>query len=77
MALQRNTKGFKEIYSRLGSKFITLDGTDKKEVAEICRAHGITEPADIQEINNIYNGDLRAIDRQILKKHIIARKAGK
>lgn len=71
----RNTKGFKEIYSRLGSKFITLDGTDNKEVAEICKAHGITDSLDIKEICNIYKGDLRVIDRQILKKKIIARKA--
>lgn len=73
----RNTKGFKEIYSRLGSKFITLDGTDKKEVAEICKAHGVDDALDIQEIYNIYKGDLRVIDRQILKRHIIARKAAK
>lgn len=70
----RNTKGFKEIHSRLGSKFITLDGTDKKEVAEICAAHGITDALDITEIHNSYKGDLRAIDRQILKYKIIARK---
>lgn len=70
----RNTKGFKEIHSRLGSKFITLDGTDKKEVVEICAAHGITEPLDVTEIYNSYNGDLRAIDRQILKKKMIARR---
>lgn len=70
----RNTKGFKEIYSRLGSKFITLDSTDKKEVAEICKAHGITDQLDITEIFNIYKGDLRTIDRQILKKRIIERR---
>lgn len=73
----KNTKGFKEIYSRLGSKFITLDSTDKKEVAEICKAHGIADALDITEIYNSYKGDLRAIDRQILKRHIIARKAAK
>jgi len=73
----KNTKGFKEIYSRLGSRFITLDSTDKKEVAEICKAHGITDALDVQEIFNIYNGDLRAIDRQILKRYIKARNANK
>jgi Cdc6-like AAA superfamily ATPase len=75
--VQRNTKGFKEIYSRLGGKFITLDGTDKSEVIEICKAHGVTNAADIQEIFNIYKGDLRAIERQILKYNIIARRNGK
>lgn len=71
----KNTKGFKEIFSRLGSKFITLDSTDRKEVTEICMAHGITDPLDITEIYNSYAGDLRAIDRQILKRRIIARRA--
>lgn len=71
----KNTKGFKEIQSRLGQKFITLDGTDKKEVAEICKAHGITDPLDITEIYNSYRGDLRAIDRQILKKKMKIRRA--
>ena len=75
--VQRNTKGFKEIYSRLGSKFITLDSTDHKEVAEICIAHGITDKLDIQEIFNIYKGDLRTIDRQILKKRIAERRSKK
>lgn len=75
--VHRNTKGFKEIFSRLGSKFIPLDGTDKKEVAEICNAHGISEPIDITEIFNSYHGDLRAIDRMILKKKIQARRGKK
>lgn len=70
----RNTKGYKEIFSRLGSRFIALDGTDKKEVTEICKAHGITDALDINEIYNIYQGDLRVIDRQILKKKLIARR---
>jgi DNA transposition AAA+ family ATPase len=73
----RNTKGFKEIYSRIGSKFITLDGTDVAEVAEICKAHGIADQADITEIYNTYNGDLRAIDRQILKRRMHARRGTK
>lgn len=73
--VQKNTKGFKEIKSRLGQRFITLDGTDKKEVGEICKAHGVTDALDITEIFNSYNGDLRAIDRQILKKKILARKS--
>jgi DNA transposition AAA+ family ATPase len=73
----RNTKGFKEIYSRLGSKFITLDGTDKSEVAEICKAHGITDGLDITEIVNSYKGDLRAIDRKILKIKLAQRRAKK
>lgn len=71
----RNTKGYKEIYSRLGAKFISLDGTDKAEVTEICKAHGITNALDITEIYNSYKGDLRAIDRKVLKIKLAARKA--
>lgn len=71
----KNTKGFKEIFSRLGSRYITLDSTDKRELAEICRVHGIVEMMEIQEIWNSYHGDLRAVDRMILKRRIIARRA--
>lgn len=72
--VERNTKGYKEIYSRLGSKFITLDGTDAEEVAEICLAHGIDNPMDISEIVNSYKGDLRAVDRKVLKIKMASRK---
>lgn len=72
--VERNTRGYKEIFSRLGSKFIELDGTDQREVAEICKAHGITEKIDITEIFNSYKGDLRAVDRKILKNKMAQRK---
>ncbi len=72
--VERNTKGYKEIYSRLGSKFIELDGTDAGEVAEICQAHGITQQLDITEIINSYKGDLRAVDRKVLKIKMANRK---
>lgn len=71
--VERNTRGYKEIYSRLGSKFIHLDGTDYNEVAAICKAHGITDKLDITEIFNSYDGDLRAVDRKILKNKIANR----
>lgn len=75
--VHRNVKGYKEIFSRLGSKFVKLDGTDKKEVIAICKAHGITDPIDITEIFNSYKGDLRAIDRKVLKAKIAIRRGDK
>lgn len=69
-----NKKGYKELFSRLGKKFIRLPRTNKDELAEICRSQGITEAEDIQEIYNDYEGDLRRVSRQILKKTVIKRR---
>ncbi len=73
--VERNTRGYKEIYSRIGSKFIELDGTNFNEVEAICKAHGITAKIDITEIYNSYNGDLRAVERKILKHKVANRKS--
>lgn len=62
-----NKKGYSEIYSRIGRRFITLHGTDRKEVTDICRTNGIDDPASISEIYNEYEGDLRRVERMVHK----------
>jgi DNA transposition AAA+ family ATPase len=71
--IERNAKGYKEIYSRIGSKFMELDGTNYDELEEICITHGITDSLDIREIYNSYEGDLRAVDWFIIKKKLAER----
>lgn len=66
--IAKNKKGFREIKSRLGNKYITLRGTDKQEVIMLCQANGITATEEINEIFNDYKGDLRRIDRHYIKK---------
>lgn len=60
-----NRKGYNEIFSRVGRRFITLDGTDEKEVAAICEANGLTDPTIIKRIYNECEGDLRRVERGV------------
>lgn len=57
--------GFKEIYSRLGRKFVCLKGTNMEEVASICNANGMTDPQEISYVFNNYEGDLRRLKRLV------------
>lgn len=65
-----NKKGYSEIYSRLGRRFISLRGTDKDEVAEICKANGLKDPSLITSIYNEYEGDLRRLERGVHKSRM-------
>lgn len=65
-----NKKGYAEIFSRIGRRFISLRGTDESEIAAICKANGLTDPAIIRSIYNEYEGDLRRVERGIHKSKI-------
>jgi Cdc6-like AAA superfamily ATPase len=65
--LKKNTTGFQEVFSRVGSRFIELKGTTKQEVTELCQANGIDSEEEIATIVNEYHGDLRRVERNILK----------
>lgn len=66
--LNKNRKGYEEIKSRIGRKFIALNGTSEAEVIQLCEAHGITEIEEQKRIYNEYGGDLRRIVRNYIKK---------
>lgn len=72
--LKLNRKGYKEIFSRLGRKFVHLPGTNFKEIVALCHENGITDQAEVQEIYNDYEGDLRRVDRAFLKKAAAAKR---
>lgn len=68
---RRDKKGFREILSRIGRKFIPIAPITFQDVALICQANGVH---DTQEINSIFNEsqnfektevDLRRVKRQI------------
>lgn len=63
--VRMNRKGYKEIYSRLGRKFIALPKVNKKDVSLIAQANDITDQLLITEIFNSSEGDLRRVDRLI------------
>jgi len=60
-----NKKGYNEIYSRIGRKFIELNGVGSTDVAQICNANGITDSKIIKDIFNDCEFDLRRVKRKI------------
>jgi len=62
-----NKKGYAEIHSRLGKRFLTISVAGKSEVAEICKANGVEDSQAITEIYNESEGDLRRVERAVHK----------
>ena len=61
-------KGYEEIYSRIGRKFVTLDQTAQTDISSICRANGIYDEAMITRIvkeSEADENDLRRVKRVI------------
>ncbi|MRX40374.1 AAA family ATPase [Flavobacterium sp. LC2016-23] len=58
-------KGYREIYSRVGLRFIELENTSYSDVEKICRANGIEDTAIIRTISKDCDGDLRRVRRLI------------
>jgi DNA transposition AAA+ family ATPase len=63
--LRLNKKGYKEIYSRLGRKFLHLPRITKKDVEAVVTANGITDKEKISIIWNESEGDLRRVKRLV------------
>lgn len=65
--INSNRRGYSEIMSRIGSRFIGLKKASASEIREICEANGITNQEDIHQIINECRGDLRRVERNFLK----------
>lgn len=63
--VKNNRKGYREIYSRLGRKFIALPLPSVKDVAAICMANDVSDRSDIAKINEEADGDLRRVKRLV------------
>lgn len=68
----RDKRGFQEVYSRIGRKFLELKRTQRKDVKLICEANGVT---DEDTINMVWNGveldpDLRRVKRELDKMRL-------
>ena len=63
--IKLNRKGYKEINSRIGRKFIELKGVNYNDVTQICIANGVESTKDIKEIFNDSECDLRRVKRKI------------
>ena len=58
-------KGYREIYSRVGLRFIELENTSYSDVEKICNANGIEDPNIIRAISKDCDGDVRRVRRLI------------
>ena len=63
--VRNSRKGYSEIYSRVGRKFIGLPLANSKDVAAICAANGVTDRGDIARIAEESDGDLRRVKRLV------------
>lgn len=66
--LRLNRKGYAEIYSRIGRKFVELPLHNSEDVAAVCAANGITDAKTINSIIDEADGDLRRVKRSVWAK---------
>lgn len=63
--LRLNKRGYQEIFSRMGRKFIELKGVGFTDVTQICIANGVLNQATIKQIHSDCENDLRRVKRLI------------
>lgn len=71
--IAKNAIGYHELFSRIGASFVNLSMPSIDEIGEICKSNGIEDKEKIAEIANEVRqigGDLRRIDRNILKDKV-------
>lgn len=61
-----NRRGYRELYSRVGRKFVKLGETTDNDIAEVCMANGIGDKTRIKRIAQECDGDLRRVRRMVL-----------
>ncbi len=65
--VNRSKQAYQEIYSRIGGEFIPLNKPTSKDIAEVCRANGVSDAKTIQDFVSASKGDLRQVARMIHK----------
>lgn len=68
--LATNRNGYQELWSRIGSRFVHLNGASNTEISTICHENGIKNPEEVNKIINECNGDLRRVERNFLKSKL-------
>lgn len=63
--LRLNRKGYKEIFSRIGRRFVRLQPTSQQDIIEVCVANGVTEKSDIKNVVDNSDNDLRRVRRKV------------
>lgn len=63
--VRNNRKGYKEIYSRIGRKFIPMPIVNSTDIRSVCAANGISTRKDIESIVEDADNDLRRVKRLV------------
>lgn len=63
--VRSNKKGYNELYSRLGRKFIKVTNNKQDDIAKVCIANGVTDRYEIDKITSDCEFDLRRVKRFI------------
>lgn len=66
--LRLNRKGYAEIFSRIGRKFVELPLHNSEDVAAVCVANGVSDSKTINSIVDEADGDLRRVKRSVWAK---------
>lgn len=61
--VQNKRKGYNEIFSRIGRRFIALQGNTYDDQDAICQANGLTDPRAIEKIIDGSESDLRRVKK--------------
>lgn len=60
-----NRKGYKEIYSRIGRKFIPMPVVNRGDIKAVCVANGLDDRREIERIIDDADNDLRRVKRLV------------
>lgn len=63
--LRTKRKGYEEIFSRMGRKFVELQVINSEDVAAVCVANGVTDAKAINDIIESSEYDLRRVKRAV------------
>lgn len=63
--IRKNKMGYRERYSRYGSRFIKLNNFTQEDTRRICAANGVDDADVVSEIHNVSLGDGRRIKREV------------
>lgn len=68
--VNKNKRGFREMYSRLGKTFVELDGLSATDIKAICVVNGVTDNKVIAEISKECQGDIRRIKKLVQREKL-------
>lgn len=71
LGVQRDKVGYRELYSRVGRKFISLPDPSLGDVQQVCKCNGVEDEDQIVEIFNSSEGDMRRVRREIERSRLL------